>query len=77
MVKKGMKKASMFARVVYALAGIDGLILLGDAIFGWNLMVSPVGKWVLGIVGIVALINWLPVAITGKRNKDLFGLIGL
>lgn len=65
------------ARVVYGAVGISAVVSLI-----W--MLTFAGFWDMPMWSIVAIIllivgglNWGIVAITGKRSKDLFGLLKL
>lgn len=73
------KQASWIARGVYLLAGAVGI---GSAIWAgmnWTTFVTEMGIVANIAFGVatIASVNWLPVGITGKRDMDLFGIIGL
>lgn len=72
------KKMSMFARLIYLLVGVAGVSSLVWFVSNLDKQ-AEMGFW--GVVAFIILViggvNWLIVAITGKRSKDLFGLLKL
>lgn len=74
--KKGM--STWFARTIYLVAGAVGV---GSALWAglnWDIFLDMgiVPNIAFG-VAVIASVNWLPVGVTGDRNKDIFGLLGL
>lgn len=73
-----MGKMNKFVRWLY---GVIGLVGVGTLfwVFG-NLDQFKTMGWFANlsfVIGVVAMVNWGVVAITGKRDKDLFGLLML
>lgn len=72
------KKMNKLSRTVYALVGFTGLGSLLWALFSWSVFINmPFWSIVAFIIAVIGGVNWGIVALTGDRNKDLFGLLGL
>ena len=73
-----MAKMKWLSRLVYGLVGFAGLYALIFMIVGWS---QFAGMGILNIIAYVLVmiggVDWGFVAITGDRNKDLFGLLKL
>ena len=73
-----MAKMNMISRVVYSLVGITGV---GSAVWAVTNLDKFLGMGGLSIaafsIAVIGGVNWGIVAITGNRDKDLFGLLGL
>ena len=70
------RKMNIVVRLIYALVGVSGIWSLLWAFMNWAefsdmTLLSRIAFMLLVIGGI----NWGIVSITGKRNKDLFGMI--
>jgi len=72
------KKINMFSRVIYWVVGLTGVSALLWAVFNiTEFSQMPFFANVMYLILTIGGLNWLVVAITGKRTKDLFGLLGL
>ena len=75
MAKRNM---GMISRTIY---GVVGLVGLGSAIWaGANIdTFLSMPLWSIGafVIADIGALNWGIVSITGDRDKDLFGLLGL
>jgi hypothetical protein len=65
-------------RTLYFVSGALGIYWVYSLVTNWSIFVASMGLGViLQILGIIFVLNWLPVAFTGDGNKDLLWLIGL
>jgi len=72
----GKKKA--FSRIVYGLVGLSSISGIIFMVSSWSTFWTTMGWTAIPfLLLVIGGLNWGIVAITGNRNKDLFGTMGL